>query len=232
MPPIPLVTATPSRSGSTSGAPASAQASRAATSANCSQRSIRRACTRPTTSTGSTAAAAAMRTGRSSAHGSVSRRDAAAPLKHRRPGRRDIPAERGSRAEPGDDDASSRPAVTPNSRRSWLTKFTTSWTVLRSFSWSSGISTPNLSCAATAISTIDSESMSRSSTKLLLGVTSSAGTPAISSTISPSPARISWSVMAVCSFSEVFVCLPPRGGLSHRLSGDGQPARQGAARVP
>ena len=51
--------------------------------------------------------------------------------------------------------------------------------------------------AATAISTIDSESMSRSSTKLLLGVTSSAGTPAISSTISPSPARISWSFMAV-----------------------------------
>src|SRR5579859_3463152 len=74
MPPIPLVTLTPSRSGSTPGEPASAHASRAATSASCSQRSIRRACTRPTTSTGSTAACAAMRTGRSSAHGSAMRR--------------------------------------------------------------------------------------------------------------------------------------------------------------
>src|SRR5579875_2191971 len=71
MPPIPLVTATPSRSGSGCGEPASAQASRAATSANCSQRSIRRACTRPTASAGSAAACAAMRTGRSRAHGSV-----------------------------------------------------------------------------------------------------------------------------------------------------------------
>src|ERR1700751_174021 len=77
----------------------------------------------------------------------------------------------------------------------------TSCTVVRSFSWSSGISTPNLSCAATAISTIDSESMSRSSTKLLAGVTSSAGTPAISSTISPIPARIS------CSFMPLAPCL-------------------------
>ena len=36
MPPMPLVTATPSRYGSTAGAPASAQASRAATRASCS----------------------------------------------------------------------------------------------------------------------------------------------------------------------------------------------------
>src|SRR5215813_12206895 len=48
---------------------------------------------------------------------------------------------------------------------------------------------------------MDSESMSRSSTKLLLGVTSAAGTPAISSTISPSPARIS------CSFMPLAPCL-------------------------
>src|SRR5215831_8943440 len=74
----------------------------------------------------------------------------------------------------------------------------TSWTVLRFFSWSSGISTPNLSCAATAISTMDSESMSRSSTKLLSGVTWSAGTPATSSMISPRPVRISASFMAMC----------------------------------
>src|SRR5579859_656938 len=73
----------------------------------------------------------------------------------------------------------------------------TSCTVLRFLSSSSGISTPNLSCAATAISTIDSESMSRSSTKLLSGVTSSAGTPATSSMISPRPVWISCSVMAM-----------------------------------
>src|SRR5215467_7097026 len=78
----------------------------------------------------------------------------------------------------------------------------TSWTVLRFFSSSSGISTPNLSWAATAISTIDSESMSRSSTKLLSGVTSSAGTPATSSMISPRPVWISVSVIAMgCFFS-------------------------------
>src|ERR1700677_2431326 len=77
-----------------------------------------------------------------------------------------------------------------------MTKVTTSCTVARSFSWSSGISTPNLSCAATAISTMASESMSRPSTKLFAGGTSAAGTPAISSTISPRPSRISCSVMS------------------------------------
>jgi len=69
MPPIPLVTVTPSRSGSTVGEPASAHASRAATSASCSQRSIRRARTRSTISAGSAAAWAAIRTGSPSAHG-------------------------------------------------------------------------------------------------------------------------------------------------------------------
>ena len=73
MPPMPLLTATPSRYGSTSGEPASAQASRAATSANCSQRSIRRACTRPTTATGSDAAGAAIFTGSASTQDSVRR---------------------------------------------------------------------------------------------------------------------------------------------------------------
>src|SRR6516162_1802983 len=82
----------------------------------------------------------------------------------------------------------------------------TSWTVLRFFSSSSGMSTPNLSWAATAISTIDSESMSRSSTKLLSGVTSSAGTPATSSMISPRPVWISVSVIAMgYVFSFIFV---------------------------
>src|SRR6202041_1931363 len=137
----------------------------------------------------------------------------APPGQHRRPGRRGVPAERGRRAEPGDDDglAIHRHAESP----AFLdTKFTTSWTVVRSLSWSSGISTPNLSWAATAISTMDSESMSRSSTKLLLGVTSSAGTPAISSTISPIPARISCSFMPVapCLKCSYWSAAPRRGG--------------------
>ncbi len=72
IPPMPLVTETPSRSGLTSGWPASAHASRAATSANCSQRSIRRACTRPMISAGSAAAVPAIRAGRSLAQSSVS----------------------------------------------------------------------------------------------------------------------------------------------------------------
>ncbi len=79
MPPMPLVTATPSRYGSTSGAPASAHASRAATSANCSHRSIFLACGLPMTATGSAAAGAAILTGRVSTHGSVRRRTPLVP---------------------------------------------------------------------------------------------------------------------------------------------------------
>src|SRR5215469_5836195 len=99
----------------------------------------------------------------------------------------------------------------------------TSWTVLRFFSSSSGISTPNLSWAATAISTIDSESMSRSSTKLLSGVTSSAGTPATSSTISPRPVWISSAVIAMgCVFS--FVIWVGSAVIGLGLRRDGCPA--------
>src|SRR5215475_7542831 len=92
----------------------------------------------------------------------------------------------------------------------------TSWTVLRFFSSSSGISTPNLSWAATAISTIDSESMSRSSTKLLSGVTSSAGTPATSSMISPRPVWMSVSLIAMgcVSFVSYFWVGPAPGGVA------------------
>src|SRR5512132_1525660 len=75
---MPLDTTTPSRSGSTSGLPASAHASRAATIANCSHRSRRRACTRSSTVVGSTAAVAAICTGRSGAQSSASLR---APLR-------------------------------------------------------------------------------------------------------------------------------------------------------
>src|SRR5437773_1086683 len=78
IPPMPLDTTTPSRSGATSGRPASAQASRAATMASCSHRSSRRACTRSSTVAGSTAAGAAICTGRSGAQSSGSLR---APLR-------------------------------------------------------------------------------------------------------------------------------------------------------
>src|SRR6266542_2891058 len=71
-PPMPLPTATASRSGSISGRPASAHASRAATTAVCWQRSSRRASTRSSTSEGSTARRAAIFAGRSSAQSSVS----------------------------------------------------------------------------------------------------------------------------------------------------------------
>src|SRR2546429_2813315 len=76
--PMPLETTTPSRSGATSGLRASAHASRAATIANCSHRSRRRACPRSVTVVGSTAAVAAICTGRSGAQSSASLR---APLR-------------------------------------------------------------------------------------------------------------------------------------------------------
>src|SRR5487761_1172249 len=79
MPPMPVLTATPRRYGSTDGDPASVQASLAATSASCSQRSIRRACTRPTTATGSDAAGAAIFTGSLSTQDSVRRRTPLVP---------------------------------------------------------------------------------------------------------------------------------------------------------
>ena len=65
MPPMPLATTTPSRSGSSSGEPASFQASRPAISASCWLRSRRRVSTRSMTSLGSTATWPAKRTGSS-----------------------------------------------------------------------------------------------------------------------------------------------------------------------
>src|SRR3954452_1209401 len=57
---------------------------------------------------------------------------------------------------------------------------------------SSGMATPNLSSTAVAISTIDSESTSRSSVKDFSGVASAGVTPATSSRISARPDWISW----------------------------------------
>src|SRR3954447_6829113 len=59
--------------------------------------------------------------------------------------------------------------------------------------------TPKWSSAAVAISTIESESTSRSSMNDLGGVTSPTGTPAISFTIWARPARMSCSVMVLFS---------------------------------
>src|SRR3954471_16781255 len=56
---------------------------------------------------------------------------------------------------------------------------------------SSGMATPNLSSTAVAISTIDSESTSRSSVNDFSGVASAGVTPATSSRISPRPVWIS-----------------------------------------
>jgi hypothetical protein len=68
---MPDAITTPIRSGSTSGAPASAQASRAEISANCPERSSRLICGTGSTSDGSTATGAAMRTGSMSTQSSV-----------------------------------------------------------------------------------------------------------------------------------------------------------------
>src|SRR5919107_1447414 len=64
-------------------------------------------------------------------------------------------------------------------------------TVLMLASSSSGMATPNLSSTAVAISTIDSESTSRSSVNDFSGVASAGATPATSSRISARPAWMS-----------------------------------------
>src|SRR5689334_12631075 len=73
--------------------------------------------------------------------------------------------------------------------------FTASPTVFSFGSSSSGIFTPNFSSAAIATSTIDSESTSRSSTKLFSSLTSDGETSATSSRMVASPSRTS-SVLA------------------------------------
>ena len=101
---MPLDTTTPSRSGATSGVPASAHASRAATIANCSHRSSRRAWTRSSTVAGSTAAGAAICTGRSGAQSSGSLRAPLRPASSDSQVVGDITAERCGRAQTGHDD--------------------------------------------------------------------------------------------------------------------------------
>src|SRR5215213_2831899 len=71
-------------------------------------------------------------------------------------------------------------------------KLIASPTVLMLASSSSGMATPNLSSTAVAISTIDSESTSRSSVNDFSGVASAGVTPATSSRISARPDWISW----------------------------------------
>src|SRR6185503_6154585 len=90
---------------------------------------------------------------------------------------------------------------------------TASPTVLRFFTSSSGMVTPNFSSAATTTSTIDNESTSRSSVKDLSSWTSSASMPVTSLTSSARPARIS-SVVAMVASSFVWCCELPSGGAS------------------
>src|SRR5664279_2160858 len=100
---------------------------------------------------------------------------------------------------------------------------TASPTVLRPLTSSSGILTSNFSSHATTTSTIDSESMSRSSTNDLSSCTSATGTPATSFTMSARPERIScWVAMRGDSFvrgwwSSTAEC----GGGARRLAGRG-----------
>src|SRR3954451_7418845 len=97
---------------------------------------------------------------------------------------------------------------------------TASPTVLRFFTSSSGMDTPNFSSAATTTSTMDRESTSRSSTKDLSSWTSSTGIPATSLTISARSARISsvvamlWSLLSVVTIGGLRWSSPGcRGGL-------------------
>src|SRR4051812_9604150 len=102
-------------------------------------------------------------------------------------------------------------------RQPWFfsMKLIASPTVLMLPSSSSGMATPNLSSTAVAISTIDSESTSRSSVNDFSGVASAGVTPATSSRISARPDWISWvltrgplSRMQLCGGAE----LPPTSG--------------------
>src|SRR4051812_8017401 len=205
-PPMPVPKTTAMRSGATSScaAPESSHACCAATTAACWLRSSRRARTRSSCSTGSLAMRATSWAGYSLAQSSVIRltpdRPASSP-----PHVLATPPPSGVVAP--------RPVTTTSlvdvlmclpSRRGWpgsrtrpqpwffSMKLIASPTVLMLPSSSSGMATPNLSSTAVAISTIDSESTSRSSVKDFSGVASAGVTPATSSRISPSPAWISW----------------------------------------
>ena len=113
----------------------------------------------------------------------------------RLPGGRDVAAERGRRPEPGDDDLDRAHGRLQVAARPWVVTGSSRCSRRRPRrssarpAASSGILTPNLSSACTAISTMDSESMSRSSTKDLSAVTSAVSMPATSSTISARPAE-------------------------------------------
>src|SRR6185295_13336729 len=113
------------------------------------------------------------------------------------PGRRDVPAERGGRAEPGDDDLNSHALL-------FRMYETASPTVFRFWTSSSGILTSNFSSAATTTSTIDSESTSRSSVNDLPSATSSGLTPATSSRISARPST-TWVRSMLSRFPSLFV---------------------------
>src|SRR5829696_4117395 len=102
---------------------------------------------------------------------------------------------------------------------------TASPTVLRFFTSSSGMDTPNFSSAATTTSTMDNESTSRSSTNDLSSWTSSAGMPATSLTISARSARIS-SVVAMLWFLFSVVTFGG-GGRGSTVPGMGHGLRHG-----
>src|SRR5919107_791224 len=98
-------------------------------------------------------------------------------------------------------------------------------TVLMLPSSSSGMATPNLSSTAVAISTIDSESTSRSSVKDFSGDTSAGATPATSSRISATPVWISGVLLTGGPLSKAML----RAGSARRVVRDVRPGGLGGA---
>src|SRR3954454_12411480 len=226
-PPMPVPKTTAIRSGSTpeSAPPASRQASSRALTATCWLRSSRRARTRSSCCTGSSASRATSWAGKSCAHSSVSRltpdrpASSASQVEATSPPRGVLAPSPvtttsavgvlmtfllGLTGRTAEVSCWSGPAAGSRCEHArsgaagsfcyWFfsMKEIASPTVLMLPSSSSGMATPNLSSTAVAISTIDSESTSRSSVKDFSGVASAGVTPATSSRISPSPAWISW----------------------------------------
>src|SRR4051794_41318004 len=108
---------------------------------------------------------------------------------------------------------------------------TASPTVLRPFTSSSGMRTPNFSSALTTMVIIDSESMSRSSVNDFSGWTSLVAMPVSSFTISARPSRISCSLAAMdlSLLRGVRMGDDPRrgGGLGGGFRGLGEPDHLG-----
>src|SRR3954451_22537331 len=220
--PVPMTTAIRRGSTPASPAPEARQASSAAMTATCWLRSSRRARTRSIWSAGSSARRATSCAGKSLIQSSVIRLTPDRPASSASqvlatsppsgvvapspvtttsavdvlmgfpPGAAGRKAGSGPSAGPRRELASGGGQGGPSAYWFFSMKLIASPTVLMLPSSSSGMATPNLSSTAVAISTIDSESTSRSSVNDFSGVASAGVTPATSSRISARPDWISW----------------------------------------